>query len=110
MDWYDVFKAARKIGSKEEKRDGKRFLVAAPFTAAQLAIAAKLKGTSKSTPQRIASAWIGKFVRWGYAATYETAKSTGGRPPVIYVLTKWGLKFRRRAQKRRVAANEPEKR
>lgn len=113
MHWYEVLSAARKVGSQAGVRDGKKVIEAVPFTAAQLARAAHIKGTSKSTPERIAAAWIGKFNRWGYVLPEGQGESTGGRPPRTYVLTRWGLRFRLKKgqqapRRRRAAANEEE--
>jgi predicted ArsR family transcriptional regulator len=44
---------------------------------------------------RIASAWLGKFARWGYVVSEKGGQSgRRGRPQNAYRLTRWGLRFR----------------
>lgn len=108
MAWYDVLLAARAIGSEAEKKDGKTYRAAVPFTAAQLAEEAGFKATERSGARDIAAGWISKLVRWGYVKRVGKDESAGGRPVVRYELTTWGLKFRPAGAKahRRAAANE----
>ena len=98
MDWYGILKAARGVGSREERRSGKRFIVAIPFTAAQFAADAEFKATKKSSSADIAAGWISKLVRWGYVkrvdppSDHEIQRNPkGGRPVQFYELTTWGL-------------------
>jgi hypothetical protein len=92
MNWFGVLEAARKVGSRAEK-DSVKVL---PFTSFELAKEAGFKATSKSSPRDIASAWLGKFVRWGYALRInpveESYQISRGRPTRIYMLTNWGIK------------------
>lgn len=96
MDWYDILKAARRVGSRETKEG----LEALPFTAAQLAEAAGFKSTAKSRSNDIAAGWISNFVRWGYILRGKRRDSRGGRPVMEYSLTTWGLRFERVAKKK----------
>lgn len=80
MDWFDVLKAARKVGS-----EGKE------VTAEALAAAARIEAS-------VASAWLGKFVRWGYVLRTGRDTSRRGRPQTVYALTRWGLGFRAKAK------------
>jgi predicted ArsR family transcriptional regulator len=89
MTWYEVLYSARRIGSQEGVEKGKKVLLAVPFTSASLAEKTGL------TPA-IASAWIGKFQRWGYVVLAGKGQSTGGRPARLYELTKWGLRYKRK--------------
>ena len=96
MTWFDVLKAARKVGSREETEAGKHFLAAIPFTAAQLAAQARFKATERSRSTDIAAGWISKLVRWGYLRRVPPPNDTpqgekGGRPEGWYELTRWGL-------------------
>lgn len=76
MDWYGILRAARRVAV-----DGQ-------ITSDVLAEATK-------TETRVASAWLGKFVRWGYVLRVGRKNGTGrGRPTTIYQLTGWGLRFR----------------
>jgi len=91
MGWFDVLKAARRVGSRREKN----VVEAVPFTAAQLAHEAGFADTARSRATDIAAGWISKLVRWGYAKRSGRLKSdsaaSGGRPVAVYELTKWGL-------------------
>lgn len=126
MDWYEVLKAARRVGSRSRKEGGKTFLDAVEFTAAQLADEAGLvsrrltveekklieQGEMKppGSPNDLAAAWIGKFVRWGYVHPTGKKDSTGGRPVRLYALTRWGLRFeRKRTKKPKHSKNQDEK-
>jgi len=90
MNWFDVLKAARNVGS-EVKKGSARVI---PFTAAQLADEAGFKATEHSRSTDIAAGWISKLVRWGYVRRVQSQtaqQSEGGRPQMLYELTKWGL-------------------
>ena len=91
MGWFDVLKAARRVGSRSEKK----VIKPVPFTAAQLAHEAGFAHTARSRATDIAAGWISKLVRWGYAKRSGRLKSdstaSGGRPVAVYELTKWGL-------------------
>jgi hypothetical protein len=91
MDWFDVLKAARNVGSKGKGDSLKVF----PFTAAQLADEAGFKATARSKATDIAAGWISKLVRWGYVRRVESpegpARGVSGRPQGFYALTKWGV-------------------
>jgi hypothetical protein len=89
MNWYEILLSARQIGSQEVKEGKKRAIEAIPFTSAALA-----EETDLTPP--VASAWIGKFKRWGYAIDAGKEESAGGRPARLYALTKWGLIFKRK--------------
>ncbi|MGI0147904.1 MAG: hypothetical protein ACREDF_00020 [Thermoplasmata archaeon] len=80
MNWYGILKAARKSAI-----DG---LVTSERLSEKIGV-----------PVRIASAWLGKFVRWGYMLR-EVGPGNGrrGRPPMVYRLTRWGLRFKAAGQ------------
>lgn len=80
MDWFDILKAARKVGSEGRT-------VTAEALAKHLTI-----------DPAVASAWLGKFVRWGYALRAGRDTSRRGRPQTVYTLTRWGLEFRAKAK------------
>jgi hypothetical protein len=81
--WYAVLLAARKA-SLDRKR---------PFTASDVAREAGIKGTKVSSAERIASAWLGKFHRWGYVLRTGSAKGEK-RWIGIYEMTDWGMRFK----------------
>jgi hypothetical protein len=80
--WYDVLKAARRAS-----KNGTDLLTAAALSE---------DGFFKPYGDRgihVASAWLSKFVRWGYAVR-EGSQPSGKAWARTYRLTKWGLKFR----------------
>lgn len=81
MDWYGVLKAVRKLTGNDPERD---------FTAEELALGAGLKGTERSSPRHIASAWLGKMVRWGYVV--RSGAATTGTSRRSYRITRWGIR------------------
>ena len=93
--WFVVLEAARKAS-----RNGKRV-----FTAAELTEESELQGTigkdgfPVSKPEQIASAWLGKFCRWGYACR-NGSTGNGKRWVRTYEMTEYGLK--RKPPKRRM--------
>ena len=89
MDWYGILEAIRRLVRRPKD----------PFTASQLAREADLKTTKKSSGQQIASAWLSKFVGWGYVLRMGNAPPTFGRPERLYVLTEWGRKKNRPLRK-----------
>jgi predicted ArsR family transcriptional regulator len=80
VNWFDVLKAARKVGS-----EGKE--ITAEALANHLTI----------TPA-VASAWLGKFARWGYVLRVGRDTSRRGRPQTVYVVTRWGMEFKAKAK------------
>lgn len=44
----------------------------------------------------VASAWLGKFARWGYVLRvgHKSVKFGAGAPPVLFEVTRWGMEFR----------------
>ena len=71
MHWYLILKAARKLD---------------PLTSYALA-------GEVGTTVNIASAWLGKFCRWGYVVRVGSAR--GARRWVrVYELTRWGRRFK----------------
>jgi hypothetical protein len=81
MDWYSVLKIVRRIASRKEV-----------FNSTDLAQEAGIKDTEKSEAHQIASAWLGKFVRWGYVV--RAGQEPGERSWRGYRLTSWGARFR----------------
>jgi len=82
MDWYDVLKAARRIATRK-----------GVFNSTDLAEEARIEPTAKSGAHQIASAWLGKFVRWGYVV--RAGHEPGERSWRGYSLTPWGAKIRK---------------
>jgi hypothetical protein len=87
--WFRVLKAARKLSPRDTHH----------FTAVQLAAEAEIESTIDpktgkviSRGSQIASAWLSKFVRWGYVDFVEKIDAGGIRPTNSYVLTKVGRK------------------
>lgn len=76
MDWYGILRAARRSAV-----DGQ--------------ITSDVLATAIRSETRVASAWLGKFVRWGYVLRVGRRNGDGrGRPTTVYQLTSWGLRFR----------------
>lgn len=86
MDWYGILKVIRKEWPDK------------PFTARMLAAKADFGGR-KSTPEQIASAWIGKLTRWLYLKHVGKQDSEEGRRESLYALTRWGGKYVRSGDK-----------
>lgn len=81
--WFDILLAVRKASL-----DGQR-----PITAQDVSREAKIRDTEKSSADQIASAWLGKFLRWGYVVVDGSAK--GDRRWIrTYKVTRWGLEFK----------------
>lgn len=81
--WYDVLLAVRRASLQGQR----------PFTAQDVAREAGIEGTERSSPERIASAWLGKFQRWGYILVEGSAK--GARRWIrTYTVTDWGMRFK----------------
>jgi hypothetical protein len=92
MDWFQVLKAARRSAI-----DGR-------ITSEALADAMSTKGPP--VPVKVASAWLGKFVRWGYVLREESDQNgLPGRPKANYRMTKWGLN--REAPKNKLVHPKP---
>jgi hypothetical protein len=85
MSWFEVLERAREICPDGERR----------FTAADLADHAALAAGGAAKPEQIASAWLSKFVKWGYA-TRAGRRPGPFRPLTLYVLTRLGLTCVRR--------------
>jgi len=80
MTWMDVLEAVRKLSEAGE------------FTAPDLAKEARIKKGEKSTADQIASAWLGKFCRWGYVIRKGTIP--GQKKWIrMYEITKFGREF-----------------
>jgi DNA-binding IclR family transcriptional regulator len=73
------------------------------------AITASSLSERTGIPAGVASAWLGKFVRWGYVV--RSGSASGEKRWVrVYELTKWGHKYdpkysQRKPVPRKVAAN-----
>ncbi len=98
MHWYGILKAARRAAV-----DG-------------IVTSDKLAEAIKDEP-RVASAWLGKFVRWGYVLRVGRRNGEGrGRPTTLYQLTSWGIRFKPEAkvvvdvpEQMKIAANPKKK-
>lgn len=95
MTWYDVLKAARRAAAAGNRKE-------AVFTAAGVAAQAKIKPTDRSSADAIASAWLCKFLRWGYVLRAGT-QGGKGRPRTLFVLTDWGRRCRPGSKRSRKA-------
>lgn len=82
MDWFGILEVARKL---DPRKDG-------TFTAKDLNKAIRFPDTKECTADQIASAWICKFVKWGYAEKVGTLKNPGHKPLTTYTLTNEGFK------------------
>lgn len=78
--WFRVLEAARALSPDDAHR----------FTAPQLALQAGLRDTADSQASQIASAWITKFIQWGYAVRCGKTQGEGLRPLNLYSLTEKG--------------------
>lgn len=79
--WFNILQVARTLCP-----DGKT-----PFGSGDLSRKARIAEGASSRPEQIASAWLGKFVRWGYAKRVGTSESAERRWRRAYVLTDFGL-------------------
>lgn len=90
--WYSILLVARTIVKEREI-----------LTSSSLAKKADI-------PVNVASAWLGKFYRWGYALKSGIQRSKG-RPAYIWGLTDWGMRYKvgKKMAKPplRIAANPP---
>lgn len=78
--WFEILLVARKLSPDL------RHL----FTAAQLAEAARIAPGPRSAPAQIASAWMSKFVKWGYATRVGGIEGAGVRMANTYAVTDKG--------------------
>lgn len=70
MDWFSLLERIRKIGG--------------PFESSSI-VDAELNPSD-------ASAWISKFVKWGYVKRIGSAPNKGRKPKGVYELTDYGRK------------------
>jgi len=92
MHWYDVLKSVRRISSAGE-------------------ITSSVVADDTDLTPALASAWLGKFTRWGYLVRVGV-RSGHGRPRTVYQLTSWGKRFspaRKAEATLRKVANNPKK-
>ena len=87
MDWYSVLLAARRCASRKPV-----------FNSTDLSLEAKIEATERSEAHQIASAWLGKFVRWGYAV--RAGHDPGERSWRGYSLTRWGATIKKGYKKK----------
>lgn len=80
MEWFGILGAVRDLCPK----------IGSAFTAKDLNKLVKFPDTEKCTGDQIASAWICKFVKWGYAEKAGTLQNPGHKPLTTYTLTKVG--------------------
>lgn len=78
--WFQALEAARKLSPRDTHH----------FTAAQLAAEAGIEDTEKSRGSQIASAWLSKFMKWGYVNFVGKVDAGGIRQTNSYVVTKLG--------------------
>lgn len=93
-NWFDILGAARLLSAK------------GPFSSSDLAKAADLKETfpsliekgpkagtmgKGSTPAKIASGWLSKFKKWGYATVIEKVQTGAPTPTFAWKLTEAGM-------------------
>jgi len=79
--WFKILEAARQLAPREGN----------PFTASELSEQGDLSSSDQADAPQIAAAWIGKFVKWGYARKIGEKKNPGKKPQSIYTLTDYGL-------------------
>lgn len=79
--WFGILEAIR---AKFE--NGK------PFTASDVAKVAGIEATDLSSADKIAYAWISKFLKWGYLRGDATTVGTSGRRVKTYAVTTNGEK------------------
>lgn len=73
MSWFNILEEARVFSELEES-----------FSLADLVKCLKLK-------PYVASAWIGKFIRWGYIERIGSTPNPGHKPCAVYRVTKKGF-------------------
>ncbi len=78
MDWFGILKEARLLSKNK------------PFTAIDLNKKINFKKTEKRTADQIASAWICKLVKWGYAERVGSLPNPGHKPIAVYSVTEKG--------------------
>jgi hypothetical protein len=93
-NWFDILVAARGLSEK------------GPFSSSDLAKAANLQETfpsviekgpkagtmgKGSTPAKIASGWLSKFKKWGYAQVIEKVQTGAPTPTFAWRLTEAGM-------------------
>lgn len=79
--------AARRIASRKPV-----------FNSTDLSLEAKIESTERSEAHQIASAWLGKFVRWGYVV--RAGHDPGERSWRGYSLTRWGATIKKGFKKK----------
>ena len=80
MTWYTIL-----LGARRASHNGTR-----DITARDLAIEGKIPPSGSSGSEKIASAWLGKFARWGYVTRSGHIQGEK-RWSRTYSLTKYGL-------------------
>jgi hypothetical protein len=78
--WFEILLSARKLSPDKTRA----------FTSAQLAQGADIQPGPKSTREQIASAWMSKLVKWGYALHAGKVEGAGVRMTNTYVVTDKG--------------------
>jgi len=66
-DWFQILLAARRLATKHPNQ----------FTSAELARAAGIRSTERSSAVHIASAWCSKFAKWGYLVRVDAVPTLG---------------------------------
>lgn len=80
--WFQVLEAVRRLaGPKGVKL----------FTSDGVAQEAGIRDGKKREARHIASAWLGKFLRWGYIA--HSGRAVAGPSRRAYRITDWGLRY-----------------
>lgn len=79
--WFGILESARLLGSK--------------FTALDL------KNATEITELKLASAWLSKFLKWGYVAKLGTQEGGGKKPFTVYSLTDYGKSVAPKASHRK---------
>jgi len=74
LTWYDVLQAARKAATD-------RLLTSVDL------------GPKVGLEPKVASAWLSKFVHWGYC-TLEGSRAGNSRWLRVYRITDWGMSYR----------------
>lgn len=74
--WFEILEAARGLE--------------APFTASDLASAAGLVQTKKSSSVQIAGAWLSKFEKWSYVERGDMVKPEKSKPIATWLVTQKG--------------------
>lgn len=79
--WWEILIAARELAGDP---------VALTGAGSDTVLASDL-AEAAGIPTKLASGWLGKFVRWGYAARVGVQRGAPGRPRTLYVITRWGM-------------------